>query len=119
MSKKNDEEKKKVPEAVESFGDFEFMNQLKYERAITAVGSEDKAAILAEYDRLGGFIRYKGHKVVNGAFWDSRKNQRVEKPEPKIIREQAAVVEETIEAPIDGEDSDESEEKPKGRGRNK
>ena len=87
----------KEPEAVDEYQGFEFMSQLKYERAIAAVGNEDMGAVLAEYDRLGGYIRYEGSKVINGAFWDSRKGMRVENPLPKILKKQAAIVEETIE----------------------
>ena len=99
---KAEKEEKKVPEAVDTFEGFEFMNQLKYERAVATVGDLDKAALLAEYDRIGGFIRYNGNKVINGAFWDSKRNVRVESPAPKMIKRQEAVVEETIEvAPIE------------------
>lgn len=87
----------KEPEAIDEYQGFEFMSQLKYERAIAAVGSDDMGAVLAEYDRLGGYIRYQGSKVINGAFWDSRKNARIEDPMPKILKKQAAIVEETIE----------------------
>lgn len=93
-------EKKEAP-AVDETSGFEFINPLKYQRAVDAVGSDDKAALLAEYDRLGGFIRYQGNKVINGCFWDRRSNSRVEKPMPKVIRKQASIVEETIEVVID------------------
>lgn len=95
MAKKQTE--KKVPDAVDSFGEFEMVNPLKHQRAVDAVGSDDKAALLAEYDRLGGFIRYQGNKVISGAFWNAKTNSRVVDPQPKILRKQAAVVEETIE----------------------
>ena len=95
MAKK---EEKKVPPAVESFCDFEFINPLKYQRAVDNLGSaDDKAALLAEYDRLGGFIRYQGNKVIQGAFWDRKRNVRVENPMPKVLKRQAAFVEENIE----------------------
>jgi len=96
MAKK---EKVEAPKAIDTFGDFEFINQQKYDRAVGAIGADDKAALLAEYDKLGGFIRYQGNKVINGAFWDRKKNTRVENPQPKILRQQAAVVEEVIEVP--------------------
>lgn len=96
MKKKKDEEVVVAP-AVDTYGDFEFVNPLKYERAVASVGSEDKAALMAEYDRLGGFIRYQGSKVLSGAFWDKRTNSPVANPMPKVLRRQAAVVEETIE----------------------
>lgn len=95
MAKKQTE--KKVPDAVDSFGEFEMVNPLKYQRAVDKVGADDKEALLAEYDRLGGFIRYQGSKVISGAFWNAKTNSRVENPMPKILKKQAAVVEETIE----------------------
>lgn len=91
-------EEKKVAPAVDNFGDFEFINPLKYQRAVDNLGSaDDKGALLAEYDRLGGFIRYQGSKVIQGAFWDRKRNVRIEDPMPKVLRRQAAFVEETIE----------------------
>lgn len=101
MSLKNKKEKEvvaKVPESIDSFGDFEMINQPKYDRAVAAVGNtDDKLAILVEYDRLGGYIRYQGSKVFTGAFWDFKSKKPVENPSPRILRKQAAVVEETIE----------------------
>lgn len=94
MAKKTE---KKIPDAVDTFGEFEFVNPLKYQRAVDAVGADDKEALLAEYDRMGGFIRYQGSKVINGAFWDKKTNSRVVEPMPKILKRQAAVVEETVE----------------------
>ncbi len=88
---------KKVPDAVDTFGEFEFVNPLKYQRAVDAVGADDKEALLAEYDRLGGFIRYQGSKVISGAFWNAKTNSRITDPMPKILKRQAAVIEETIE----------------------
>lgn len=99
MSKKKEEVvERKEPEAVDSFGDFEMLNQGKYDRAVAAVGSdEDKLAILVEYDRLGGFIRHNGAKVVTGSFWNFKDKKRQENPQPKVLRRQAAFVEETVE----------------------
>lgn len=94
MAKKTE---KKVPDAIDTAGEFEFVNPLKYQRAVDAVGTDDKDALLAEYDRLGGFIRYQGNKVITGSFWNRKSNSRVENPAPKVIRRQAAFVEETIE----------------------
>ena len=94
MAKKTE---KKIPDAVDKFGDFEFVNPLKYQRAVDAVGIEDKEALLAEYDRIGGYIRYQGNKVINGAFFDRKTNSRIANPAPKILRRQASVVEETVE----------------------
>jgi hypothetical protein len=95
MAKKQE---KKVPEAVDAFGDFEFINKTKYDRAVeTLGGADDKEALIAEYDRLGGYIRYQGNKVINGSFWDKKTNSRVSNPTPKILRKQAAVVEESVE----------------------
>jgi hypothetical protein len=95
MSKKTE---RKEPIAVDRFGDFEFINKTKYDRAVEIVGNtEDKEALLVEYDRLGGFIRHQGSKVINGAFWDKKTNSKVNDPAPKILRKQAAVIEESIE----------------------
>lgn len=88
---------KKEPVAVDEWAGFEMMNQGKYDRAVASVGTEDKRALLTEYDRLGGFIRHNGSKVITGSFWDSKKGTPVENPQPKVLRRQAAVVEETIE----------------------
>lgn len=63
-------------------GDYELVNEDKVTRAIfgtvnsrgTATGGvgEDapEEAKLAEYDRLGGLIRYKGDNVKMGSFYD-------------------------------------------------
>lgn len=90
--------KKEVPKAVDAFGDFEMVNQGKYDRAVAIVGNtDDKRALLAAYDSLGGFIRYQNSKVFTGAFWDFKNKRPHEDPQPRILRRQAAVVEETIE----------------------
>lgn len=91
---------KKEAKAVAEVDSFEIMNNSKYERAIEAAGgNENKALVLAHYDRLGGFIRYQGNKVLNGAFWDRKTDSPVENPEPKVRRRQQAIIEETI-APV-------------------
>lgn len=103
---------KKEAKAVASIDSFEIMNQGKYERAIEAAGGdENKALVLAHYDRLGGFIRYQGNKVLNGAFWDRKTDSPVENPEPKIRRQQQAVVEETIEMVKPAKDEQEAPKK--------
>jgi len=86
------------PAAIDEWSGFEMINQGKYDRAVATVGNtENKQAILVEYDRLGGYIRYNGAKVLTGSFWDSKKKAPVENPQPKVLRRQAAVVEETVE----------------------
>ena len=91
---------KKETKAVAKVDAFEIMNQSKYERAVEAAGGEDnKELVLAHYDRLGGFIRHQGNKVLNGAFWDKKTDSPIDKPEPRVRRRQEAVVEETI-APV-------------------
>lgn len=89
---------RKEPVAVDRYGEFEMLNQGKYDRAVAAVGgADDKLAVLVEYDRLGGFIRHGGAKVITGAFWNFKEKRPHENPQPKVLRRQAAVIEETVE----------------------
>lgn len=89
---------RKDPVAVDRYGDFEMLNQGKYDRAVAAVGgTEDKLAILTEYDRMAGFIRHNGAKVITGGFWNFKDKRPHENPQPRVLRRQAAVVEETVE----------------------
>lgn len=99
MAKKKEEViERKEPVAVDRYGDFEMLNQGKYDRAVAAVGgTDDKLAVLVEYDRMGGFIRHNGAKVLTGGFWNFKDKRPRENPQPKVLRRQAAVVEETIE----------------------
>lgn len=100
MAKKNIEVavERKEPVAVDRYGDFEMLNQGKYDRAVAAVGNaDDKLAILTEYDRMGGFIRHNGAKVITGAFWNFKDKRPHENPQPKVLRRQAAFVEESVE----------------------
>lgn len=91
-------EKVEAPKAVDAFGEFEMVNQGKYDRAVAIVGNtDDKRAILAAYDSLGGYIRYQNSKVMTGGFWDFKNKRPHEKPAPRVLRRQAAVVEETVE----------------------
>lgn len=87
--------KKKQEESV-VVGKFELVNKAKVERAIATVGNNEQA-ILAEYDKLGGFIRYEGNKVVNGAFFDRKTGKVVADPKPRVIKKQKAIIEEEIE----------------------
>jgi len=91
-------------------GKFELVNTLKVERAMNAVG-RDEQAILVEYDKLGGFIRYEGNKVINGAFYDRKTGKAVVDPKPRIIKKQKAIIEEEIEEVS----VDEEESRPKAR----
>lgn len=104
----------KIPDAVDAFGEFEMVNRDKYDRAVAAVGnSDDKRAIITEYDRLGGFIRYQGNKVFNGCFWDTKNRVAIAEPKVRFLKRQAAVVEETVEvAAVEVEDKPQ-----RGRGR--
>lgn len=101
---------------VDAYGEFEMMNPGKYERAVSMVGNtDDKRAILAAYDSLGGFIRYQNNKVLTGGFWNFKTKQPHVEPQPKILRRQAAVVEETVEV-VDVVDV-ETEAPKRGRGK--
>jgi|SRR3990167_382734 len=72
---------------------YEIVNSDKFERAVNgSIGSGgalhggvgEKAsneAKLAEYDRLGGLIRKKGHNIKMGSFYDFAKKKPREKPE--------------------------------------
>lgn len=42
-------------------------------------------AILAEYDRLGGYITMDGYKVKTGSFWDLENNAPIEDPKPILL----------------------------------
>jgi hypothetical protein len=79
-------------------GEFSLENDEKVDRAINGtVGRDDQArgglvskhgegnipdaALLAEYDRLGGLIKKGDLKVKTGSFYDFQKKQPREKPE--------------------------------------
>lgn len=115
-TKKEKEIEPKIPDAVDAFGEFEMVNRDKYDRAVTAVGNaDDKRAIITEYDRLGGFIRYQGNKVFNGCFWDFKNRVAIAEPKVRFLKRQAAVVEETVE--VDAVEVEDTETPKRGRGR--
>ncbi len=71
---------------------FELKNAHKLDRAINGtpgskgvinggVGSSDEGKIIAEYDRLGGFIVKDGYKLKTGCFWDFKNNCVFKKPQ--------------------------------------
>lgn len=77
-------------------GDFKLHNPQKVERAMYGTpnekgelsggvakedGTYDEAALLAEYDRLGGYITRGTDKVKTGSFYDFRNKKPFEKPE--------------------------------------
>ena len=53
--------------------------------AIGGVGPGDQAAILAEYDRLGGLILKGKYKVKTGSFYDLRLKKAIDKPKPILV----------------------------------
>lgn len=77
-------------------GEYTLVNQEKLDRAINGtVGAEGRPrggvgadaseeAILAEYDRLAGLIRYQGYKVKTGCFYDFDGKKPFEDPEPML-----------------------------------
>lgn len=108
---------KKKEQAQESFfsGKFELVNKGKVERA-KAIAGDDEKAILVEYDKLGGFIRYEGNKVVNGAFYDKKTGQAIGDAKPRVIKKQKAIIEEEIEeVELDDEDVETPKAKAKGK----
>jgi hypothetical protein len=64
--------------------------------------------LLAEYDRLGGFITLGGRKVANGTFYDARKKRAVEEPDVKFAAKPKAV--EKVEEVGDKDESEEDED---------
>ena len=82
---------------------FELVNEVKVKRAIEGTlgqrgelvgGLGPKAspkAVLAEYDRLGGYIRKDGLKIKMGTFYDFKKKVAFENP--KLV----------FEASVDGD----------------
>lgn len=49
-------------------------------------GTYDDAALLAEYDRLGGYIETKeGDKVVTGSFYDFKNRKPHKEPQVKTV----------------------------------
>ncbi len=52
---------------------------------IKADGTWDDAALLAEYDKLGGLITKGNDKVVTGSFWDFRNKAARAVPEVKFV----------------------------------
>lgn len=75
-----------------NLGDYELVNEEKVTRAIqgtvnsrglaTGGVGEDASdeAKLAEYDRLGGLIRYKGDRVKMGSFYNFKDKKPFEEP---------------------------------------
>lgn len=50
------------------------------------VGYEDEAALLAQYDKLGGLIlNSDNRKVKTGSFWDFKENSPRKKPEVVLL----------------------------------
>lgn len=83
-------------------GKYKLEYQPKIDRAIQAVGDKDEKALLAEYDRLGGYITLNGEKVKNGSFWDYKEGKARSKPEVIVIKKpqvakEVKVVEEVVE----------------------
>lgn len=90
-------------------GEYVLQNPDKVDRAINGsvvsggmmkggVGQDaSEDAIIAEYDRIGGLILYKGYKVKTGCFYDFKKKMAVKKPEPIL---EFKVDGETIEVPV-------------------
>jgi hypothetical protein len=78
-------------------GEYTLENEDKVKRAIYGTdldrgrqigGVGEKAApelIIAEYDRLGGFITKNGLKVKNGSFYDILKKEPKKEPTPIFI----------------------------------
>lgn len=77
-------------------GEFTLQNPEKVERAINGtlgaqgqlkdgVGADDPAAIIAEYDRLGGHITKGTYKVKPGSFFDFKTQKPIVKPQPKLV----------------------------------
>ena len=95
-------------------GKFTLKYQPKIDRAIQAVGDEDTAALLAEYDRLGGFIEMNGEKVKNGSFWNYKAGAPHKEPKVVVIRKpqpasEVVITEEEVES------DDKTDAKPKKR----
>ena len=60
----------KTLESVSVMG-FELLNDDKVARALDRLGEgASEEALLAEYDKLGGGIKYNGRKVAMGSFYD-------------------------------------------------
>jgi len=76
-------------------GKYKLEYQPKIDRAIQAVGTDEKA-ILIEYDRLGGYITLNGEKVKNGSFWDYKAGIARIKPEVVVIKKARAATEEKV-----------------------
>lgn len=84
-------------------------NADKWERALHGtIGAEGRLqggvgdgaspeAKLAEYDRLGGLIRFEGRKVKTGAFWDFEAGKAVAEPKPVWV---VTVEGEQVEVPV-------------------
>lgn len=77
-------------------GEFTLQNPDKIERAINGtlsaqglpkggVGPDDPAAIIAEYDRLGGHITKGTYKVKPGSFYDFKNKKVFATPKPKLV----------------------------------
>ncbi len=84
-------------------GKYVLMYRPKIDRAIDAVGDKDEKALLAEYDRLGGYITLDGEKVKNGSFWDYKEGKARSKPEVVVIKKARAATEKKVEVDLEEE----------------
>lgn len=95
-----------IPVEDRTINGFECVNEEKFDRVIngsmtsqgTLTGGVGTSATpekkLAEYDRLGGLIRFANRKVKTGSFWDFKAGKAVENPEPLwVIRAEGEIVE--------------------------
>lgn len=77
--------------------DFVLEFKPKVERAISNLGDGyTPEQLLAEYDRLGGLITYKGDKVKMGSFYDHVNKNPIDKPKPVVVKKRE-IIEETLE----------------------
>lgn len=60
-------------------------NGERFGGVVKADGTWDDAALLAEYDKLGGLITKNGDKVVSGSFYDFKNKVAREVPEVKFV----------------------------------
>ena len=110
--KKTKREKPRVLQPVD-VGDYTLLNDEKVSRAFDKLGENaTDAQLLAEYDRLGGAVKYEGRKLAMGTFFDFKEQKPrevvkleeeqfedeyvLQRKEKKIVREKGKDIKERV-----------------------
>lgn len=79
---------------------------------VGGVGEQGGLALLAEYDRLGGFISLNGKKVAHGSFYDLKLQKPKTEKEVAVAFAKKPTAKNAVEhaGDVDGDNEDESDE---------